>query len=455
MISPFASPPMSPTSSMENQFMFRNLSFNQYRCAIVVACGLALPNIWGSATLLAEEFNYDESKVPAYTLPELLTLEDGTNVDSTDVWTSKRRPEILHLFQEHVFGTLPTSAIKLRTKVRSSIPDALDGKALRREVTVFFSDDDNGPQMDLLIYTPAAATKPVPVFMGYNFNGNHTVEHDPRIHMTRSWVHNRKELSIADNMANETSRGSEVSRWDVKSIINRGYGLVTIYYGDVDPDFDDGFKNGIHALTEQGDSPRASDAGGSISAWAWGLSRALDVLESDAAIDAKKVAVFGHSRLGKTSLWAGATDQRFAMVIANESGCGGAALDKRIFGETVNRINNSFPHWFCINHRKYNNNEAAMPVDNHMLIALSAPRPVYVASAEEDTWADPYGEYLGLYHAGPAFKLFGKKVFESDRMPAVDSPMQLDVAYHMRTGKHDVTDYDWDQYLKFADAHLR
>jgi len=455
MISPFASPPMSPTSSMENQFMFRNLSFNQYRCAIVVACGLALPNIWGSATLLAEEFNYDESKVPAYTLPELLTLEDGTNVDSADVWTSKRRPEILHLFQEHVFGTLPTSAIKLRTKVRSSIPDALDGKALRREVTVFFSDDDNGPQMDLLIYTPAAATKPVPVFMGYNFNGNHTVEHDPRIHMTRSWVHNRKELSIADNMANETSRGSEVSRWDVKSIINRGYGLVTIYYGDVDPDFDDGFKNGIHALTEQGDSPRASDAGGSISAWAWGLSRALDVLESDAAIDAKKVAVFGHSRLGKTSLWAGATDQRFAMVIANESGCGGAALDKRIFGETVNRINNSFPHWFCINHRKYNNNEAAMPVDNHMLIALSAPRPVYVASAEEDTWADPYGEYLGLYHAGPAFKLFGKKVFESDRMPAVDSPMQLDVAYHMRTGKHDVTDYDWYQYLKFADAHLR
>lgn len=405
--------------------------------------------------LHAEEFNDDESKVPAYTLPELLKCEDGTVVDSADVWNAKRRPELLRMFEEHVFGTLPAGKIPLRTKVRSSVSDALDGKALRREVTVFFSDDDSGPQMDLLIYTPANATKPVPAFLGYNFNGNHAVEKDPRIHLTESWMRNNTDQGIEDNKATEASRGSESSRWAVSTIISRGYGLVTIYYGDVDPDFDDGFRNGIHSLFENGDAPRAGDAGGSISAWAWGLSRALDVLESDKAIDAKKVAVFGHSRLGKTSLWAGATDQRFAMVIANESGCGGAALDKRIFGETVNRINTSFPHWFCINHRRYNNNEAAMPVDSHMLIALSAPRPVYVASAEEDTWADPYGEYLGLYHAGPAFRLFGKKVFESDQMLTVDSPLQVDVAYHIRTGKHDVTDYDWDNYLTFADTHLR
>ena len=405
--------------------------------------------------LHAEEFNYDESKVPPYTLPDLLKCEDGTVVDSADVWNTKRRPELLRMFEEHVFGKLPAGKIPLRTKVRSSVPDALDGTAFRREVTVFFSDDDNGPQMDLLIYTPEYATKPVPAFLGYNFNGNHAVEKDPRILLTDSWMRNNKDQGIEENKATEASRGSEASRWAVSTIINRGYGLVTIYYGDVDPDFDDGFKNGIHSLYEKGESPRAGDAGGSISAWAWGLSRALDVLESDKSIDSKKVAVFGHSRLGKTSLWTGATDQRFAMVIANESGCGGAALDKRIFGETVNRINTSFPHWFCINHRKYNNNEAAMPVDNHMLIALSAPRPVYVASAEEDTWADPYGEFLGLYHAGPAFRLFGKKAFESDKMPAVDSPVQVDVAYHKRTGKHDVTDYDWDQYLNFADAHLK
>jgi hypothetical protein len=414
-----------------------------------------LINFRSSSMLHAEEFNYDESKVPPYTLPELLKCEDGTVVDSADVWNTKRRPELLRMFEEHVFGTLPAGKIPLRTKVRSSVPDALDGKALRREVTVFFSDDDNGPQMDLLIYTPVDATKPVPAFLGFNFNGNHAVEKDPRIHLTDSWMRNNKDNGIEDHKATEASRGSEASRWAVSTIISRGYGLVTIYYGDVDPDVDDGFKNGIHSLFEKGDSPRAGDAGGSISAWAWGLSRALDVLEADTTIDAKKVAVFGHSRLGKTSLWTGATDPRFAMVIANESGCGGAALDKRIFGETVNRINNSFPHWFCINHRKYNNNEVAMPVDNHMLIALSAPRPVYVASAEEDTWADPYGEYLGLYHAGPVFKLFGKNVFESDKMPAVDSPVQVDVAYHMRTGKHDVTDYDWEQYLNFADTHLK
>ncbi|MEZ6032903.1 MAG: acetylxylan esterase [Planctomycetaceae bacterium] len=420
---------------------------------IFALCVFAI-QLRGSSVLNAEEFNYDEAKVPPYTLPELLKCEDGTLVDSPEVWNTKRRPEILRLFEEHVFGTLPAGKIPLRTKIRSSVPDALEGRALRREVTVYFSDDDHGPQMDLLIYTPAGAREPVPAFMGYNFNGNHMLEKDPRIHLTESWVLNRKELGIEDHKARESSRGGSASRWSVPEIVSRGYGLITIYYGDVDPDIDDGFKNGIHALFEKGDAPRAANAGGSISAWAWGLSRALDVLESDSTIDAKKVAVFGHSRLGKTSLWTGATDQRFAMVIANESGCGGAALDKRIFGETVHRINTAFPHWFCINHRKYNNNEAEMPVDNHMLIALSAPRPVYVASAEEDRWADPYGEYLSLYHAGPAFQLFGKTVLESDRMPAVNTPVHADVGYHIRTGAHDVTEYDWQQYLKFADAHL-
>jgi hypothetical protein len=420
----------------------------------VFACCLLLFNFRSLSMLSAEEFNYDESKVPPYTLPDVLKCEDGTLVDSADVWNTKRRPEILRLLEEHVFGTLPAGKIPLRTKLRSSVPDAQDGKALRREITVYFSDDDNGPRMDLLIYTPVDAAGPVPAFIGYNFNGNHMLENDPRIHLTESWVHNRKELGIEDHKAREASRGGSASRWAVSEIVSHGYGLVTIYYGDVDPDFDDGFKNGIHALFEKGESPRAGNAGGSISAWAWGLSRALDVLESDSKINGKKVAVFGHSRLGKTSLWAGATDQRFAMVISNDSGCGGAALDKRIFGETVERINTAFPHWFCINHRQYNSNEAEMPVDNHMLIALCAPRPVYVASAEEDRWADPYGEYLGLYHAGPAFRLFGKKVLDTERMPAVNSPVQRDVGYHMRSGAHDVTDYDWEQYLKFADTHL-
>ncbi|MFN5199825.1 MAG: alpha/beta hydrolase family protein [Planctomyces sp.] len=407
------------------------------------------------APVMAQEANYDEAKVPAYTLPDLLTDLSGAPVTTPQQWQQHRRAEVLGLFEQHVFGRLPDYRVQLRTKLRSEVSDAVGGLAHRRELTVYFTADDAGPQMDLLIYAPAAATGPVPAFLGLNFNGNQAIEADPRLHITQSWVRNNRELGIEDNRATEATRGSEASRWSVERIVKAGYGLVTIYYGDIDPDFDDGFRNGIHSLGEAVSGERAGDAGGSISAWSWGLSRALDVLQSDARIDASRVAVFGHSRLGKTSLWAGATDQRFAMVISNNSGCGGAALSRRAFGETVARINRSFPHWFCVNHRRYNNNEGALPVDHHMLIALAAPRPVYVASAVEDQWADPRGEYLSLWHAGSVYRLFGRVGMPSEQMPGVDMPVQTDVGYHIRSGKHDVTDYDWQQYVKFADRHLK
>ncbi|MCA9057038.1 MAG: acetylxylan esterase [Planctomycetaceae bacterium] len=402
----------------------------------------------------ADEFNYDEDKVPHFTLPELLVCSDGTAVTTSEQWMLQRRPEILRLFEEHVFGKSPGNVSSLRTRVRSDVSDAVNGTARRRELTIFFSDDDAGPRMDLMVYTPINASGPVPTFLGYNFQGNHTVEADPRIHVTESWVRNNKDTGVNDNRAREESRGAASSRWAISSIIEAGFGLATIYYGDVDPDFDDGFRNGIHQLLEQDPDNRPADAGGSISAWSWGLSRALDVLETDPAVDGQRVAVFGHSRLGKTSLWAGATDQRFAMVISNDSGCGGAALSRRRFGETVARINTSFPHWFCRRHRDYNNNEDALPIDHHMLIALAAPRPVYVASAEDDRWADPHGEFLSLFHGGPAWRLFGKTPLANDTMPAVNSPLMTDVGYHIRTGKHDVTDYDWEQYIRFATTHL-
>ena len=396
---------------------------------------------------------YDESKVIPYELPDPLVCQDGTKVETAQTWIEKRRPEILKSFKEEVYGESPENRIPMRIEIVEEGQDALGGKAIRKQVAILLGESNRALSINLLLYLPKVSNPPLPAFLTLNFQGNHTVHSDPAILLPNTWVRNRN--GIKDNQAREKDRGLAASRWAISDMINRGYAFVTVYYGDIDPDFDDGFQNGIHALFPllESEKRKCSDWG-SIAGWAWGLSRCLDYLEQDPRIDGKRVAVMGHSRLGKTSLWAGAIDERFAMVISNNSGCGGAALSRRRFGETVKRINTSFPHWFCENYKKYNDKEENCPVDQHMLIALTAPRPVYIASAEEDRWADPKGEFLSALHAEPVYQLFGKS-FGAKKQPMLNRPVHRQIGYHVRNGKHDVTAYDWNQYLDFADQHLK
>ncbi len=416
----------------------------------------AQPSQVKSLTERRPEFNYYESKVPDYVLPDPLVGADGERVADSHAWSTQRRPEILELFKTHVYGRSPGRPDNMTFRVTDLEPNALEGKATRKQVRVFFDGTEDGPSMEILIYLPKGTDAGVPTFVGLNFSGNHSINADKGIHLGTRWVRDRGGDSVSSNRATEKARGTSASRWPVETILERGYGVATIYYGDIDPDFHDEFKNGVHGYFDKtGDGERAPDAWGSIAAWAWGLSRAMDYFETDKDVDHKRVAVIGHSRLGKTSLWAGASDERFGIVISNDSGCGGAALSRRAFGETVGRINTSFPHWFCDNFKKYNGNEAALPVDQHMLIALAAPRPVYIASADEDLWADPRGEFLSAKAASPVYGLFGKKGLDVKNMPPLESPVHNAIGHHIRSGRHNVTDFDWQNYMDFADKHFK
>ncbi|MDD4871858.1 MAG: acetylxylan esterase [Kiritimatiellae bacterium] len=405
--------------------------------------------------LSAADFIYDEGKVPSYTLPDPLLCADGTKVADSAAWKNKRRPELLKIFETEVYGRMQGKPAKMTFEITSTDKNVLGGKAIRKEITAYFLGTKNGPKMNILLYVPNEVKKPVPAFVGLNFEGNHTVAKDPGIKLADRWERGGKEKGMR-KMPGEETRGSASVPWSVDMLMAKGYALATVYYGDLEPDFAEGWKWGVRgALAKNGlDTQFAADDGGAIGIWAWGLSRILDYLETDSDIDAKHVAVMGHSRLGKTALWAGATDERFALVISNNSGCGGAALSKRIFGETVGRINTVFPHWFCGNFRKYNENEKDLPVDQHELIALIAPRPVYAASAEEDKWADPRGEFLSAKNAEPVYKLFGLEGLCVDDMPGIDKPVGKTIGYHIRTGKHAVLEYDWEQYIAFADRHF-
>lgn len=394
---------------------------------------------------------YDESKVPPHALPDALVCEDGQAVGDDETWFMKRRPEILEQFEQQMYGHIPgrPKDVLFDSAVVESSDDALGGTALRRQVSIRFMPPADRPRLDLLMYLPKNV--PCPVFLGLNFWGNHTVCADPAVLVTDQWVPENAAAHAKENRASEQGRGCRSHRWPVELIVSRGYGLVTAYYGDLDPDHDDGYANGVHPLYDKPDATRRPNSWGAISAWAWGLRRAMDYLETCDAVDSSRVAVMGHSRLGKTALWAAANDDRFAMAISNGSGCCGAAIERRGFGETYAHIRR-FSHWFC---PQFYMNGDVLPVDQHQLISLIAPRPVYVASAEEDQWADPKGEFLGLKHAEPVYELLGRSGVGADEWPVVEAPVRDYLGYHVRRGKHDVTEYDWGKWLDFADRHFK
>ena len=394
--------------------------------------------------------NYDEAKVPPYTLPDPLSMGGVGAVKDAKTWTGQRRPEILAIYETEVYGRSPARPAKPNYEVSSVDHHALVGRAVRKLVTLYFGDKTES-RMNLVVYLPAAAKRPAPVFLGLSFNGIHAVSNDPGVPLAEQWVRDRATRAMVKRKAEESSRGSEAQRWQVEKILAAGYGLAVAYYGDVEPDFDGGMKYGVRPLFfKPGQTAPAADEWAAIAAWAWSLRCAMDYLERDRDVDAKHVAVMGHSRLGKTALWAGAQDARFSVVISNESGEGGASISRRLIGERTTDLNTHFPHWFDANYRKYNDHEDQMPFDSNLLMTLIAPRGLYVASAVEDLEADPKGEFLAAAEASKVWSLFGKRGIGTMEMPGLQQPVGQDVRHHVRAGKHDVTAYDWEQYIQFA-----
>ena len=386
----------------------------------------ASPSLIEKISASRSEINYYEEKVPDYVLPDPLIMLNGQKVGNKKQWYAERRPELLELFRKNVYGRVPSTPYNISFSVINSDRNAMGGAATLKQIDIDITSEERSLVIHLTLFTPNMTVKKVPVFLLIDNRGPSNT--DPF----------RKVIS---------------EFWPAEDVIARGYGIAVFYNADVDPDSHDGFQNGIHGVL---DRERDDDSWGTIAAWAWGASRCMDYFETDSDVDPGKVAVVGHSRGGKTALWAGAEDERFAMVVSNESGCGGAALARRKYGETVAVINRAFPHWFCSNYKKWADNEDAMPVDMHMLIALIAPRAVYVTSADEDLWADPKGSYLSLYHAAPVYRLLGTKSRLPELMPPLDTPViSGKMAYHVRKGAHNMLLKDWNWFMDFGDRILK
>jgi hypothetical protein len=392
--------------------------------------------------------NYDEAQAGTYTLPDPLLLANGNGVRDAATWYKQRRPEIVRLFETNMHGRSPGRPADMTFNVFDKGTPVFDGKAVRKQVEVRFSAVKPTPKMDVLIYLPAAVRKPVPLLLCLNFTANSSMIDDPGIKPGEVWDRDRKKVAASSN--------TRFPKLKIDDFLSKGFGVATIYYGDIEPDFPGGTPFGVRGLyLKPGQTEPAADEWGAIAAWAWGLSRAMDYLETDSAVDAKRVALFGVSRLGKTVLWAGAHDTRFAAVIASCSGEGGAALSRRNYGETVKHLNTNFGYQFCANYQKFGDHVDQLPVDAHMLLALIAPRPLFLSTGSEDKWSDPKGEFLAAVAAEPVYRLLGKQGLNTETMPEAGQTILHTLGYRMHAGGHGTTPDDWPVYSKFLETHLR
>lgn len=369
--------------------------------------------------------NYDESKIPPYKLPDPLKTTHNKIITSATSWEKERRPEIVSLFEDNVYGQLPKDYDSISYRIVQDGNKAMGGKARLKEIQILVRRAGKSVRIHLVLFVPDVSSRSA-VFLLINNRG--TDNTDP-------------------------TRKSKSEFWPAEMLIDSGYAVATFHVGDAAPDNKDHYQEGVLQLyPEQITAPNGMKA---IGAWAWAASRAMDYFEKDKDIDPKRVFVVGHSRGGKAALWAGAQDQRFAMIFSNCSGNSGAALSRRRIGETVKRINTSFPHWFCDNYKKYNDNVDALPVDQHMLLSLIAPRPLYTTNATKDLWADPKGSFLSEKNAEKVYALYKKKSTLGREAPPVNTPVIFSIlGYHIREGEHNLTLYDWTNFVKFANFHF-
>jgi hypothetical protein len=393
--------------------------------------------------------NYDETKVGTYTLPDPLVTSSGARVTDAATWMRVRRPEIYRMIESTQFGRAAAKPPRVLMDRFDAGTPALGGKAVRRQTTLYFTADRKGPKAEVLSYVPAGAKGPVPLLLQISFSPNSNVVDDPGIRRGEMWGRDHKRVPAPATGA--------FGRVDPLPFLAKGIGFATVYYGDIEPDFKGGIPFGIRGqYLKPGQTEFAADEWGAIAAWAWGLRRVMDYLETEPAVDAKRVALLGASRLGKTVLWTGATDERFAVIIASVSGESGAALSRRNYGETVRHMTDStrYEYQFAKTYQSYGDRVNELPMDGHMLVSLIAPRPLLLQTGSTDYWSDPKGEYLSAVAASPVWKLFGKDGLATDHYPAPGEPVLSTLGYSMHAGPHGILPYDWPIFLQFLQKHL-